>query len=54
MDEVGREAIFLLQSVGLSVDPEVLGWYPLSPKPFLPILPFSPLPAEQDSLVVIH
>lgn len=44
MDEVGREAILLLQSIGLPVDPEVLGRYPLSPEPFLPLLPFSPLP----------
>lgn len=36
MDEVGWEAIFLLQSVGLPADPEVLGWYPLGPEPFLP------------------
>lgn len=48
MDEVGREAIFLLQSIGLPVDPEVLGWYSLGPEPFLA------LPAAQDSLVIIH
>lgn len=54
MDEVGREAIFLLQSIGLPVDPEVLGWYPRSPEPFLPLLPLSPLPTVQDSLVVVH
>lgn len=53
MDEVGREAIFLLQSIGLPVDTSSR-LVPSEPRA-LPARPsiLSP-PAVQDSLVLIH
>lgn len=47
VDEVGWEAILLLQSVGLPVNPEALGLAPSWPVSLpAPPLPSSPLPAS--------
>lgn len=51
--KLGGKPFFCFRVLGF-LWTEIVGWYPLSPEPFLPIPPSSPLPAVQDSLTLIY